>query len=55
MIAMLMRDQNGIEAFDSLADRRQSPGDLPPAEAHIHKYARALCGDKGGVAGAAAR
>src|SRR6185437_5598338 len=46
MVAVLMRDQNGVQLFDVLADGRQPFSDLAPAQARIDKYTRSTRGDE---------
>lgn len=55
VIAVLVRDQNGIQRADIFADSRQALGDFAAAEPSINEYARPVCRDERGVAGTAAR
>jgi hypothetical protein len=52
---VFMRNQNGVELFDVLANRRQSLGDLAAAQARIDEYTRPARGDEGRVPRTAAR
>lgn len=53
MVAMLVGYENGIEAREVFANRRQALRDLPPADTRVDQHARALSSQKGGVAGTA--
>ena len=50
MIAVFMRDQNGIQVSDIFPDRGQTFRDLTAAQAGINEYARAIRGDERRVA-----
>ncbi len=52
---MFVRDQDGVERFDALADRGQALRGLAHAESRIHQNARTLRRQKRRVSGTAAR
>jgi hypothetical protein len=41
MVAVLVRDEDGINVFEVLAGFGEAPGDLPAAQARVHQQARA--------------
>jgi hypothetical protein len=54
MIAVLMRDQDGVETIEAFANSSQTLGNLSPAESGIDEYARPIRRDKGRISGTAA-
>jgi len=54
MVGMLMRDQDGIDLREVLADQREAPAQLLHTQAGVEQNARAAGGEEGGIAGAAA-
>src|SRR5258708_7520831 len=54
VVAMLVADEDGVDAIGDFADRGQTPKGISPAESSVYQKARALGSYQGAVAAAAA-